>query len=239
MHRPLNVSPSVFAGGAGVQQRDLRVVLHAGNVVPVELLNCSVQQVANDEPGHVHRILRGGKGRCVGQLQLGQIRCPHLSAHGGGQHVDAFVRPLEAHDLRSQNPPAAAFEHSLDCHIGSAGIVSRVGRGEGHYLVEPVPRGFGSPFVESGCRHSHVEHPQNGGALAAVKTAVPAADVVGGNPPLLVGRPRQRHPGRISRHGMGDLHRVAHGVYVGRGGFHPVVDHDGAPSAQRQPCFLG
>ena len=65
-----------------------------------------------------------------------------------------------------------------------------------------------------------------------MKAAVSAADVVGGNAPLLVSGPRQRNQRFLAGHEMGDLYGIAHSVDIRHGGFHPLVDSDAAPDAQ-------
>ena len=79
---------------------------------------------------------------------------------------------------------------------------------------------------------------QNRRTLRAVKVAVSAADVVGGNAALLVGGARQRDQRLLAGHEMGDLHGVPHGVDVRHGGLHPLVHNDAAPDAQLQSGLL-
>ena len=62
--------------------------------------------------------------------------------------------------------------------------------------------------------------------------AVSAADVVGGNASLLVGRPRQRDQCFLAGHEMGDLYGIAHSVDIRHGGFHPLVDSDAATNTK-------
>ena len=109
----------------------------------------------------------------------------------------------------------------------------------GHHGLPGNTGRCGGLFVEPGGGGRHVEEPNNGGALGAVKTAVPAADIVRGDAALFVGRTGQGDQGIRAGDKVAHLHRVPHRVDIRIRGLHPLVDQNGLPDAQRKPGFFG
>ena len=87
-------------------------------------------------------------------------------------------------------------------------------------------------FIDPRGGRCQAEQFQNRRTLRAGKAAVAAADIVGGNSPLLVGRPCQRDQCFLPGHEMGDLYGIAHSIDVRHGGFHLLVDSDAATNAK-------
>ena len=71
-----------------------------------------------------------------------------------------------------------------------------------------------------------------------MKAAVAAADIVGGNASLLVGRPRQGDQRFLPGYKMDDLYGIAHSIDVRHGGFHPLVDNDAATNTKSESGFF-
>ena len=110
--------------------------------------------------------------------------------------------------------------------------------GEDH-LVHIKARLFGVGLVEAGGGGGHVKELQHGAALGAGVAAVPAADIVRGDAPLLVRRARQRYHRILAGDIVLHLHRIAHGVDIRVGGLHPLVHNDAALEPQLQPGLGG
>ena len=82
-----------------------------------------VQHVPGDHPGEVHRVLRGVERRRIGQFQFRQRGRGHAVAHRGRDHVDPFVHPLAADNLRAENFPIRR-EQQFHIQHGPARIIS-------------------------------------------------------------------------------------------------------------------
>ena len=233
------MAAAVFAGGARVQQGHAAVPGQGVQVLQPELPHLAGEQVLDQVARHVHRVLGRSVGRRIGQVQFGQAGAGHPGVDGGGQHVDALVHAVPAHDLRAQQPPAAPLEHHLHGQHAAAGIVPGVVHGrEDHGVgVQPCPAGGG--LVQAGAGGGQAEHLEHRTALGTAVAAVPAADVVRGDAPLLVGGARQGDQRGLAGDGVAHLHGVAHGVDVGVGSLHAVVDGNAAPQAQFQPGLGG
>ena len=116
-------------------------------------------------PGHIYRVLGGGVGGRVGQVQVGELLGGQARPDGGSHHVNALVHPVEAHDLGPQDPAGGRVEQGFDRHVLGSGVVSRMGGGVGHHLVIGHPGGLGGPLVEAGGGGRHTEELEDGGAL--------------------------------------------------------------------------
>ncbi len=86
-------------GGAHVQQSHTAVPGQGVHVLQVELLHNPFLQVLHQESRHIDRVLGGGVGRRVGQIQILELEGRQSGAQGGGQHVDPLIHPFVAHDL--------------------------------------------------------------------------------------------------------------------------------------------
>ena len=95
-----------------------------------------------------------------------------------------------------------------------------------HHGVRVQARLFGGGLVDPGGGRRHAKDLDDGAALTALIPAVPAADVVRRNAPLLVGGAGQGDHRVLSGDKVLHLDRVPHGVDVRDGGLHPVVDRD-------------
>ena len=101
-----------------------------------------------------------------------------------------------------------------------------MGGGEQHHLLIVDARRLRRFLVDTRHRRRQFKELQHGRALRTTKAAVSAADIVGGNAPLLIGRACKGNEGRLPRNEVAHLHRVAYGVHIGSRGLHAVIDHD-------------
>ena len=109
-----------------------------------------------------------------------------------------------------------------------------MGCGHEHDEVGVVALGDGCLVGQAGAGNGEVGHLQDEGVLSAGVRAVLAADDVGNQAALLVGRACQRHDGRLAGDAVGDLNGVADGIDVGVVGAHLLVNDDGALDARLQ-----
>ena len=84
-----------------------------------------------------------------------------------------------------------------------------------------------------------VEDADDGRALRAAEMGVAAANHVGGDPPLPIGRAGQRHQRRPAGDEVADFDRVAHRENVRVAGAHLVVNMDAAGGADLQARLAG
>ncbi|CAN3969206.1 BmrU protein, partial [Dysosmobacter welbionis] len=226
VNKALRVAVGVLAGGPHVQQRHTAVPGQGVHILREELLHQPMGQVLDHKACHVHRILGGGVGRRVGQIQILQLEGGESRMDGRGQHVDPLVHTLVTHDLRTQQAVCALLEHHLQGHDFAAGIVSGVTHGGEVDLVAVDARLFCRLLIDAGGGDGHIEYLDDGAALGAGIPAVSAADVVRRDAPLLVGGARQGEEGVLPGDEVLHLHRIPHSVDVRRGGLHPVVHQD-------------
>ena len=106
-------------------------------------------------------------------------------------------------------------------------------------LVRIQPGFFRIGFVDAGGGGGQIKYFDDAAALRAGIPAVAAADIVRRDPSLLVGGACQRNKRILPGDKMLHLHRIAYGVNVGNGRFHPVIDQDAALDSQFQSRFLG
>ena len=85
--------------GPDVQQRDAAVPGQVRYFFQVELLHHALGEVFHQEARHVHRVLGGGVGGRVGQVQVLELDGGQPGVDGRGQHVDPLIHALVAHDL--------------------------------------------------------------------------------------------------------------------------------------------
>ena len=102
---------------------------------------------------------------------------------------------------------------------------------------KPCLSGIG--LVDAGSGGGQIKDLYNGAALRACIPAVPAADVIRRDAPLLVGGAGQCDQGVLTGDKMLHLHRVAYGINIRHGGFHPVIDQDATLETQRQTGLPG
>ena len=239
VHKVRGVASGILRHGAGIQQSHAAVPGQLLHLIHMELLHQALGQVLHHEARHIHRVLGGGVGGSVGQVQGGQLRGFHAAVDGGGQHVYPLIHALIAHYLGAQQPVTALFKDYLQGQHLAAGIVSRVAHGGEDHLVHVVARLFGVGLVEAGGGGGHVKELEHGAALGAGVAAVPAADIVRGDAPLLVRRARQRYHRILAGDIVLHLHRISHGVDIRVGGLHPLVHNDAALEPQLQPGLGG
>ena len=60
----------------------------------MKLTDFSGEDVLHHEARHIYRVLGGGVGRGVAEIQLGEIEGGHSRPDGGGQHVDTLTLGL-------------------------------------------------------------------------------------------------------------------------------------------------
>ena len=195
-------------------------------------------QVLDHKARHVHRVLGGGVGRRIGQIQILQLQ--GRSGPRGWRwpaRRSACPRP-RAHDLGAQQAVCALLKHHLHGHDLAAGIVSGVAQGERYTLSQSMPA----------CRAVFSLTPVVAMVISnTLMTELPWEPDTGCPrrrccPPrcaLLVGGARQGEEGVLPGDEVLHLHRVPHSVDVRRGGLHPVVHQDAALDAQLQPGRLG
>ena len=237
--KALDVAPAVFPGCAGVQQGHTAVAGQCVHVLQMPLPQKPLGKVVHHKPGHVHRVLGGGIGRRIRQIQILQFGGLHSGVNGGGQHIDALVHPFVPDDLRPQQAVCFLLKDHLHGHDPAARIVARMAHGGKKYGVHVQASLFRVGFVHAGDSGGQVKHLDDRTALRPPIPAVAAADVVRRNAPLPVGGTGQRNQRVLPGDGVLHLHRVAHGVNVGNRGLHAVVDHNAALDAQRQPGLSG
>ena len=233
--KPLGMTGGIFRVGPGVQQRDAAVPRQRCEVIVTDLSNHPGQQVFGDISGHIHRVLGGREGGRIGKLQLPERRSRKACLHGGGQHVDALIHPVAPHNLRAQNPGVSACEQQLDGHDLAARIIAGVRERREHHPVIIQPGRPCLTLADAGGGHGQVEHLEHRRPAGPPIAALPAADVVGGNPRLPVGRTGQRYQRRRACNRVCDLHRIPDRIDVGVGGLHPVVDSDAVFDPQCKP----
>ena len=158
---------------------------------------------------------------------------------GRGQHINALVYPLIAHDLSSQEAECLPFKHHFHSHKSAARVVARMAHGRKNHPVHRQTGHFSVGLIHAGGSGGHVKDFDDTAALAPQIPAVPSADVVRCNPPLFVGGTSQRdhriRSGDIVLH----LNRIPHGVDVGDRSLHAVVDHNAPLKPQLQPRLSG
>ena len=235
VHKAFRVALRVFLRRARVQQRNAAIARERGHILIVKLLYEPLFDVLRHKARHVDRILGRGKGRRVGEIKVLERDGAHPRLHGRGQHVDALIYAIEAHDLRAQQPERALFVKHLHGHHFAAGIVRSVAGGRKHDLFISEPRRAGRALVEPRGGGCHIEELDHRRALRAAVYAIQPTDVVRGHASLLVGWASQRNQRFLSGHQMADLHRVAHGVNVHLGSLHALVHGNAALRTQFQP----
>ena len=187
VHRAVDVAARVLAGVAHVQQRDGAVARQGGDLIPVELLDYAGADVLYHEAAHVDGILRAAVGRGVAQLQLGQVGAGESRADGGGKDVYALVDSGGADYLRAEYPARVWRKEHLDQHVLRPGVVPGVVAPVADDALVGYAGGLGGLFVQTGAGGGEVKDLDDRGADGALVLAVDAADVVGGDAPLLVG----------------------------------------------------
>ena len=198
----------------------------------MELPYLPVFQILDHKTGHIDRIFGRGIGWRIGKVKLRQLQSCHFCTNGRCQYINALVHAVAANDLRTEQPQAFFFIQDLHCHRLCAGIISSVGCREKYDSVVSNLCCLRRFFIDPRRGRGQAKQFQNRRTLRAVKVAVSAADVVGGNASLLVGGPRQRDQCFLAGHEMGDLYGIAYSVDIRHGGFHSLVDSDAAPDAQ-------
>ena len=128
---------------------------------------------------------------------------------GHGQHVDPLLDARPADGLRAQHAAGVGRKQQLQRDPLGAGIVRSVVHRVGVRFLEgdagPAERFLG----RAGHGQRQVEDADHGRALRAAEMGVAAADHVGGDAALAIGRPGQRNQRRLAGHEVADLDRVA------------------------------
>ena len=101
-----------------------RVVGQVGDLSPADDSRFARQDILGNETGHVYRILGGRVGGRIGVLQFGQVVNGVLPLDCLGQHLDSFVYPFEADNLRAKQTTVVGREEDFYGEGRRAGIVS-------------------------------------------------------------------------------------------------------------------
>ena len=202
------------------------------------LFQNTVCDILNHKASHIYRIFRRGVRRCVGQIQILQFRGFHSCPDSGGQHINSLIHTFIAYDLRAQQAISRLFKDHLHCHDFPAGVVTCMahGRQDNRINIQPCFSGVG--LIYAGSSGSHAKDLDDTAALGAGIMAVSATDVVRSDSSLFIGRASQRDQSILPGDEVLHLHRIAHGIDVGNGGFHSVIDHNTSFNAQFQPGIL-
>ena len=212
-----------------------RVVGQVGYLSPADDPRLARQDILGYETCHVYRILGGRVGGRIGVLQFGQVVNGALPLDCLGQHLNSFVYPFEADDLRAKQVPVVGREEDFYRESRRAGIVSgvrgamRVGGDVGDAL-SLQQLGIGARR-----RYGQVTYLGDGGThRTLIGRAVAEDDVVGDDTPLLVRRTCQWDHGLLAGYEVIDLDRVAQGVDILVGGSQVIVDRDAPQLADGQ-----
>ena len=188
--------------------------------------------ILNHKARHVYRVFGGGIRRCVGQIQILQFCGFHSCPDSGSQHINPLVHPFIAHDLSTQKAVGFFLKYHFHGHDLPTGVVARMAhrRQDNRINIQPCFSGVG--LIHTGGGGGHVKDLDDTAALRAGIPAVSAADVVRNNSSLFIGRACQRNQSILPGDEVLHLHRIAHGIDVGNGSFHPVIDHNTSFNAQ-------
>ena len=63
--------------------------------------NQPVSHIFSNKAGHIYRILGGGIGRRISQLQFCQSICGAVQTHDGGNGIHSFIHAVLTDDLRA------------------------------------------------------------------------------------------------------------------------------------------
>ena len=205
----------------------------------MELLQQAVRYVFDHKSSHIDRVLGRRVGRGVGKIQLFQVRSLHAGVNRRGEYVDPFVDAVIADDLSTQQTEGLFLKHHLHRHKLSARIVAGMIHGREDHFVHIQPGFFCIGLVDAGDGGGHVKYFDDGASLRTGVTAVSAAQIVRRDPALAVGGTGERDQCVLPGDKVPDLYGVSHGVDVGCGRLHPVIDQDAALDAQFQSGFSG
>ncbi len=140
--------------------------------------------------------------------------CGRPHTYGSGKHVTPLVDPRVPHYLSSQDLPCRHLEYDLHRHFPASGIVAGMRVMVGKHLVVPEALPFGLPLAEACEGHSHVEYLQYPRSLYPSVAALYSSNVVGRDPPLLVGRSSKGYGSGLSRDEVPYLSDVAHRINI-------------------------
>ena len=188
------------------------------------------EQILRDHAEEVHGVFGLAVRRCVGEIEVDEIRCAQAGAHRRGEHVDALVDALASRGLRAQDR-SVVVDVDHEVHRRGTGEVARVLVGVQVHGAEGHTGGHEVVAVRPGRRHgeladAHDRCPERRWDGAGARGA---EDVVGDEPPGAVGGAGEGDgaadpQGRIDGEG-----RVARGPHP-RGGSAAALVHDDRPA---------
>ena len=216
-----------LTGSTDIHQLGIR--REGGQILDVEGLEGAFDHIGGGITGHIHRILGGGEGRRIGQLQLLQVVDGKAVAHGGGNLVDALVHTLVAGDLAAEDNALRRIDQ-LDLHRVAAGVIAGMGGAEGVALLIGDTDGLERGLAGAGGGSRHIEDLGDGGALGAGVDPVLAGDDVRYQSGLPVGGRSQRDALLLTGDNIPHRDGVADGVDIGHIGAQPLV-HQNLPAA--------
>src|SRR5664280_2582274 len=182
-----------------------------GRAVPRQIATVEVLRVVAQ---HVDGVLRRAERWRVGEFEVGQLRSAEPGPDGRCQHVDAFVEPLLAYALGTEDLASRRVHEHLETHGLSPGVVAGV---RGRMRVDREVRsalGEESLFVPARRRDGKVENLDDGGADRGAGSHRATGDVVCHHSTVSVGDVGERYQRGRSVEGVGLLGGVAHRVHV-------------------------
>ena len=165
---------------------------HIGKIRAEPRGNQAAADIFNRHADKVDRILGAGVGRCVAEFCVAQIFSCAVEPHNRCDNVNPLVRPLAADGLRPENFAAVIIQH-LQHQVFGIGIISGVAGGIDNHFVKGYLRPRELPLVVAGKSRGQPENLNGAAALCRRVGIRRAGDMVGNQPPLPVGRSRQRN----------------------------------------------
>ena len=147
--------------------------------------------VFNHKSRHIDPGPWRGVRRRIGQVQFLQLHPAQPRTDGGGQHVNAFIHPVIAYDLGTQQAAAPLLKDHLHGHQLSTGVISCVAHRRENDRIRLNSKSLGRGLIDSGNGGGEIKDLDHAAALGAGIPAIAPADVIGSNAPLLVGRTGQ------------------------------------------------
>lgn len=162
-----------------------------------------------------------------------QVVDGHAAHDGRGHDVDTLVHPVVADGLGAQDATVLRRENQFQAHLHGTGIVAGRVVGMNDQRMAGNVFGFAEFLGGTGHAYAEIENLGNGGAHGAVVAAeLPAKHVAGHDPPLLVGRTRQRDGGLLAGQGMQHLDGIAGGKDVRIAGPQLRIGQDMTPGSR-------
>ena len=211
---------------------------HTVKIKPKIWLNKALANIFNCHTDEVNRIFGSRIRRCIAKLGISQISRCSAKTHNCGNNIYALIHTLFAHGLRAKNFSVFAVENFQDQSFRSRIITGmRIAQDE-HFFIRN--RGFCEAFfILSGKCRRELKNFNNTSALrTGIRIRMFSGNMVGNQPSLAVGRPRQSNHGLLTRDKIFDSHTVTTGIDIGIVGLHIFIGNNSTFFGQSDTGFF-